>query len=193
MKINEVRTSKFVCQRQWLLYKMAKARAAIGVVIGVKHNSHHGWLQTYQLRGVETGDNADRRMRELRNLQHFPIVMEKIEILVHGKKRKVPHFCLNCDPNTLDWDEICEQGSDYVWKRRPVEFRLEYCEEQGCDWYVDSIDLEGHSSAIDIEEILPVIELAVNLTLESMQEIEPDKYEKFIKKYNPNDIREIKT
>ncbi len=81
-----------------------------------------GFMPMFAFRGVDCGDSADRRLRELREIHGVPIEIEKFNT---GGKRELPAYRLDCDPDALDWTEIVEQGSKWRFPVQIAEGQME--------------------------------------------------------------------
>lgn len=190
MKLSEVPKHKLT-SRLKLLHFLARGRAGTDRFnIGVKFEGHFGHFQSYEFSKSDSGGlRAMARLWELVNWQHFPIVKKLIPVLVNGKSKITPHYFLDCDPHTLDWDEILKEGRGYVWKRKSIEYKIEKRETEFLA-YCNILEVAaGRPTAEEAEQ--QIIEI-IGFVLETMEREELDKYEKFIKKYNPDKIVEVK-
>lgn len=120
MKLSELNLTRLKSARLKLLYFLARGRLGQNNIgCGRLHNGRLGWYKIDELRTPNIGSSADVRLRELRRENHFPIIMEELE----GKgldKTKQPYYCLDLNPQELDWDAIISDRN-YVWSRKAVE------------------------------------------------------------------------
>ena len=188
MKLSNLDVSTLKTSRLKLLFMLARGRLGQNNIgCGRLNKGHLGWYTMEEIRTPNIGSSAGVRLRELRRENHFPIIMEELE----GKgrdKTKHTYYCLDLNVQELDWDKIILEGRSYVYKRKPVEFR--FVEDKVHGWGIICKCLDLRARISDIKS-LELVKIQISTGLALLSHTSPEKYAKFIKKYNPDNIREV--